>query len=259
MPEPNDGYEGITVPPGFDPLKNCGAKLRKKGKLCMNECGFRTEDLGNPLKRCYLHGGLTPVKSGEFSKIVGGRVPAKNRVSLRDQIEEMRRSPDLLALDEQIAVLKAVIRRKVDIAEDSWDRYDAYLDACKIAAQTNGAMPDATMVPGLPHEEMSLLSKLVGQEYEMRFSKRFSVPLLEVQALVAQIVNAFNETATRYNISDEARRSFAVKIANLKTARVGEDAQLSRAGLGPVLEAPRSMDEQTVIDVTPSGADVAAG
>lgn len=242
MPEPKGGREGLIIPAKFDPKKHCGAKLRKKETVCMQLAGYGTEKM-DPFKRCYLHGGLSgTMTTGAHSKAYGKR-PATYRQSLRDQIEDLKNDPELLQLTEHIATLKAMIRRKRAIAEDTMDRYDEYMDAVALAAANTGTLPDtpAILFPVLPVEEIELLGKLVKQEYEMRYGKRHSIPVIELQSILVQIVSNFNKVATKYNIPEGAKREFAQLIAGTRTSSPLENPELVRQGVPRGALAPSNM------------------
>lgn len=75
----------------------CGAKTRK-GSPCTKAAGWRTPHAG--IGRCYLHGGLTPVKHGRYSTIKHERI--------RDLIAEQEADPDPLNVFPEIAALRAL-------------------------------------------------------------------------------------------------------------------------------------------------------
>ena len=66
----------------FDPELHCGAKTTSTQghEPCRNVKGFRTPHPGE--SRCWKHGGLTPIKTGIYSKVRGTR--------LKDLIEKVR-------------------------------------------------------------------------------------------------------------------------------------------------------------------------
>lgn len=81
-------------------MKVCAAKLRKKdGRTCRQPAGYKTTHVG--VGRCWLHGGLTPVKSGLYSKVL--------KAQYRDLIAEVAKHPDLHTMDDDIAFLTVLV------------------------------------------------------------------------------------------------------------------------------------------------------
>lgn len=243
MPEPASGRDGLMIPEHFDPLIHCGAKLRNKGTVCLKVAGVGTDHVNEG--RCYLHGGISgTLIHGYKSKIYGRERPAQLRARLRDRIEELKASPELLTLDTQIATLRAYIERQHDQLGIQMDKYDEFMEA--VAAQDDGTLPDLPpeLFPLLDTGHMETLAKLVKTEYEMKFSRRFSVPIEEVGAIVMQIVTKFNKLADEYRLPQEARTRFAGMMAEIKTSRPMEDVALMRAGRGAELhQIPQEIEE----------------
>jgi len=79
-------------------LPICGAHSRTTGKPCQNVAGKGTDHLGQG--RCRYHGGATPIKHGLYSKVCRGR--------FGQRIAEIASRTDLLDLNEELALLKAV-------------------------------------------------------------------------------------------------------------------------------------------------------
>ncbi|UQN05473.1 hypothetical protein [Deinococcus sp. QL22] len=86
----------------------CGAKLQKTGKPCHQKAGARTDHPGEG--RCWLHGGLTPIRSGRYSGIT-------TRPRLQELIARFEADPDPLNLLPEVALVRAV-------ALDFVERYD---------------------------------------------------------------------------------------------------------------------------------------
>ena len=89
----------------------CGAKTRSGGK-CKQPAGLRTDHPGEG--RCYLHGGMTPIKSGRYSKV--------KRTALRELIEAHAGDPDPLDVLPEIAAARALF-------QDFVERYDEWREA----------------------------------------------------------------------------------------------------------------------------------
>lgn len=246
MPEPSSGRAGLQIPDNFDPLIHCGAKSRNKDKICMKPAGEGTPHLREG--RCYLHGGLTPiVKDGSESKIYGRRRPQALKVRLADRIDELMHSEELLTLDRQIATLRAYIEREQELVGVQMDRYDDWMDDVRMAAITTGEMPPmpAGLFPSIDVSRVEALAKLVRTEYEMRFARKFSIPIEELGSIVVQIVNKFNKLADRYSLPQEAKSEFAAMLNDIRTSRPMEDVALMRAGRGALAtngRDPKALD-----------------
>lgn len=89
----------------------CGAKTRA-GSACSKAAGWRTPHPGEG--RCYLHGGLTPVKHGRYSTVTHTRI--------RELIAQHEADPDPLNLLPEIAALRALF-------QDFIERYDVFVGA----------------------------------------------------------------------------------------------------------------------------------
>jgi hypothetical protein len=89
----------------------CGAKTRK-GSSCSKAAGWRTPPPGQG--RCYLHGGLTPIKHGRYSTI--------KRERIRDLIAAHEADEDPLNIFPEIAALRALFQEFIE-------RYDEQTEA----------------------------------------------------------------------------------------------------------------------------------
>lgn len=89
----------------------CGAQLRKKerGRLCQQPKGYKTPHPGEG--RCWLHGGLTPIKHGLDSLIKHGR--------LRDLITKVKQLDHaVLDLEPEALLMRAMMIDFVNRYED---------------------------------------------------------------------------------------------------------------------------------------------
>lgn len=106
----------------FDPAKHCGAQLRKKtrGRLCTHYKGANTPHVG--AGRCWLHGGLTPIKHGLCSLIKHDR--------LKDLIKQMEAAGvDLMDLTPEITIMRALVLDYVNRHDDFIDMLTTWYDA----------------------------------------------------------------------------------------------------------------------------------
>lgn len=85
--------------------QRCGAHGRQQNRPCRHPAGFRTNHPG--VGRCFLHGGLTPIKHGRYSGVI--RALAKQRhaelyETIRAEDERTQES-----LFEEIALLRTIL------------------------------------------------------------------------------------------------------------------------------------------------------
>jgi hypothetical protein len=97
--------------------KKCGAKLRNKDRFCQQPAGYKTPHLGEG--KCYLHGGLTPIKHGRYSKVHHVRIR-----SLMDQLKEQ--DENVLDLEPEAMLLRAVTIDYLDRYETFVEKLDAW-------------------------------------------------------------------------------------------------------------------------------------
>lgn len=86
----------------------CGAK-KKSGGVCIQPKGWGTSHPGRG--RCKLHGGSSPIKTGQYSGI--------KRESLEQAIEKYKTDPALLDLRREVAVLRALVEDKIDTMDEA--------------------------------------------------------------------------------------------------------------------------------------------
>jgi hypothetical protein len=204
----------------------CGAKKRGSGdpgKFCGNIAGQGTEHVGEG--RCWLHGGA----AGSGRPIIHGRRSSKPRISLMEAVTDVLNNEELLDASREVAILHEVLTRQMEAQDDLDENYSDRLQAW---AESPGEEPMPE--PPDPDAKLSLetIKALVASKrnaYEMKFSKRFSIPTEEVGMLLANIGEAFNQIATKYGLPHEARVEFGGMMRELKISKP-IDAQLFRAG-----------------------------
>jgi hypothetical protein len=145
----------------------------------------------------------------------------------------MKVSPDLLNLDDQIAFLRVVIDKQMEVFCQQIEGFDAVVEALN-RAEAEGKLDGPPMITAdmFPKVDLSMidqLSKLINIAYNMRFSKKFSVPVTELASVIAQIKNAFDDVCQRYKLPPEAKNAFADRLMGIKISRP-YDPQLARAG-----------------------------
>lgn len=98
----------------FDAATMCGAQLRnrERGRLCQQPKGYKTPHPGDG--KCWLHGGLTPIKHGLQSLIQHGRLKDMVR-----KIEELDHA--VMDLEPEAILMRA-------LTFDFVNRYDDFRD-----------------------------------------------------------------------------------------------------------------------------------
>jgi len=103
--------------------EKCGAN-NKQGGTCQHEAGWGTWHVGEG--KCKMHGGASP--PGPYSMHI------KHDKGLLERVEELKQSPNLSRLDEQIALSIAMMERAVNKLDD--DSKDTLDEAKSIAVIT---------------------------------------------------------------------------------------------------------------------------
>jgi hypothetical protein len=93
------------------PHARCGAKTRAAGR-CKQIAGTRTDHLGQG--RCWLHGGLSPIKHGRYSSI--------ERKRIRILYDKFRIDPEPLNMHDELYMARAIFT-------DFVERYELWMEA----------------------------------------------------------------------------------------------------------------------------------
>lgn len=223
MPEPSS--LPTYVPDGFDPAIHCGS-LTNAGTPCMLRAGYDTDHKGSGA--CRRHGGgigHASLTTGEHSKFPERRLP-----KLLERAREIRDSDDLLVIDTEISVLKAVFEAEAQEYAEKYEQF-AVLKAAIEAGDYDeeGAQKPVLNMPELDTETLNTMTRLIKVAYDMRFAKRFSVPVQELESIVAQILMSFNEVCELFGIGNDVKVAFAERLSQLHLSRQ-TDYQLERAG-----------------------------
>lgn len=136
--------------------KQCTAKTKRTGKQCRAYAVNNTD-------KCRIHGGMTPVKHGLYSKYT--------RTRLADRIEELRTDPLLVDLREHIAAITALTFEQLNQAGDNIDQ--------ETAANLSTLL--------------DRLTKAIVRHHEVTFGKRYVLQVESVQALVLQVVHVIEQ------------------------------------------------------------------
>lgn len=158
----------------FDPARHCGAQLRKKerGRLCQQPKGFKTPHLGQG--KCWLHGGLTPIKTGLSSLIKHGRLSDMLR-----KIGEI--DHDIMDLTPEINLLRAMTIDFVNRYEDfvvqleTW--YNA-IDEMRRAGQDHPPPPIPRKYPNLEDagQLLEAISRMVERIHKITREGSITLP-----------------------------------------------------------------------------------
>lgn len=213
----------------------CGAKkANTDGKeLCNNLAGFRTPHLGEG--RCYRHGGLSTGRP-----IIHGKRSKRLRFGLMEEIGRVMSSPDLLTLNRPIAMMKVALDRQIELAalkDEQFAREIETLEAAGISISDPGFDLAKLSRFDVDLDLMKTLVMAIRNSYDMQFSRRFSISIQELGAVIAQIASAFNEIANRHKLPAEAKVDFANAMRGLKTSRP-LDTQLEVAGTSESMREP---------------------
>ena len=159
-------------------MSQCTAKAKRTGKRCRANA-IRGKD------KCRVHGGMTPVKHGFYSKYKSQRCTTR--------IEELLEDPDLLDMRRPIAVLEALTSQLLEKLEKS---EDLAIDKEERAALMLLAKEQA---------------KAIERYYKVTEGTKHTIRIEQVQAVVYQIVQVANETITDISV----RKRFVDRIGQL--------------------------------------------
>ena len=201
-------------------LAICGAKRRGSGDpglLCQNRAGYKTPHVGEG--RCWLHGGAR----GSGRPAIHGRYAMSQPRSLAEEAEKLRADPDLLDAEEQAALLKAILRRQVDYHDVT---VDAYLDELVEWTQKQEADPDFNdpppkePIPGahISTDVIKLLTSVQKTIHDVHYQKQNSLPIVEVQRILAEVADSFQIVAKEFGIPEAAVLEFRTRIQRVKIA-----------------------------------------
>lgn len=241
MPMPLSEPTG-AVPSEFDPEKHCGA-LRRINKeepdslttVCMRKAGVLNG-------RCQYHGGRAKVRSA------ASKSPAV-RQTIMERAIQIKNSDELLTLDNEIAVMKAIVETKFEKYSELQAAALIIIDKIEKGEMEGESAPALTLSDiddMVDLSSLDVLNRMIKTAYDMRFSKRFSIPVSELESIIGQIKDSFVEVCQRFNVPPEAAVLFANRLSTLRLSRP-VDYQLNRAG-GMVIEGERpAIDEEAVV------------
>jgi hypothetical protein len=144
-----------------DPNTTCGAQLRKKpGRYCRQPKGYKTPHVGEG--RCWLHGGLTPIKSGLHSMVKHGR--------LKDLISQYEATgQQILDLEPEAKLMKAIIVDFVNRYDDFTDQLETWYNAIDEDRRAEKLPPVPRKFPSLEDAAsiIEVLSRIVERIHKM--------------------------------------------------------------------------------------------
>ena len=179
--------------------RTCGAQLRGRvGTRCKQPAGQRTNHPGEG--RCWLHGGLTPVRHGRYSKVV--------RREILELVNQMEQDPDPLNVLPELNMVRALLTDYINRYEENRDAMLAWY------ASWNGR-PWRT-------EDLRLLEEVLNSyEGKMRESGEWEEDpptaekndLVRAQILVANLTEAYSgrprevlDLSHAYHMASEATK-----------------------------------------------------
>src|SRR5215813_5792195 len=192
-------------------MPTCGALSRSTCKPCRNVAGKGTDHFGDG--RCRLHGGATPIKHGLYSKV--------RRTRLGQRMAEIESDPDLMNLESELALLKAMAERVVQNYEKheaallAWHRAgspvyrklietldpvevrDALLELRAIEPERPADLPDARIIATLVAEIGRTQDRI--RNAETVVTRR---QMLEFQARMGSVVRQFADEETARKICE---------------------------------------------------------
>ncbi len=231
---PNPETPPAAVDEQFNAKIHCGA-LNVHQMPCKQLAGYHTLHVGSG--RCIQHD-LRETADLKLSEEAQARLgtamsllPQRRAGAMRTfrtRVEAARDSDDLLTLDTEIAILKVVMEDELENYVNEKLEWQTMMQRIENGEYDQGEEPQLVM-PHVPLETLNTLQRLVKLAYDMRFAKRFSVPISELEAVVNQIRNAFVTMCQKYGIPDEAKIEFANELMSLRLSQK-TDWQLARAG-----------------------------
>lgn len=172
--------------------KRCGAQLRKKpGVFCRQPAGYKTPHLGEG--KCYLHGGLTPVRHGRYSSLQHTR--------LKSLIEELQKSDrDVLDLEPEAQLMRAMLIDYVNRYDTFVEQLDMWYGDLNRDRVDNGLPPIPKRIPSLDDASALLesISRVVERIHKIKKDGAISLTMFRhllqhMGIIVARHVD--NETA----------------------------------------------------------------
>ena len=207
--------EDINVPANFDPLKHCGAYKAKGHTVCMAAAGMGTDHLG--VDRCKFHGGASWKRRGAKAD------------TLADRMDAVLNSPELLSVDRSIAFLQVWVEKQFELYGESLESWEQIREA--LSSGTKDGEPPAITQDLFPKLDLSVLDqlmKMVNVAFNMKYNKKNSVSMQELNQLVGSIVTIFQRIAEKYRLPREAAIDFATELRGLISNKQASkaDAQL---------------------------------
>lgn len=170
---------GTKKPRHEGPEFMCWAQLRKRpGTHCRNPLGYKTPHVGQG--RCWLHGGLAPIKTGLHSLVKHAR--------LRDLIAQLEQTDQqLMDLEPETKLMRALVIDFVNRYDEFIDKLDTWYDALDINQRTQDLPPIPRRYPDL--EDASKLIEAVSRiaERQHKITREGSVTLDVFRGLMAQM------------------------------------------------------------------------
>ena len=141
-------------------------------------------------------------------------------MTLAKEAEELRQDPKLLDSEEQVALLKVLMRRQVDSFDEASEAYFDQVAEWAVNKENDPEFdeePPANPNPGefISAEIVRLLTNTQKITHEMKFERQNSLPKTEVTRIMAEMADSFQLIARQYNMPEEAVTQFLNKVRSI--------------------------------------------
>lgn len=127
-------------------LPPCGAKKKQGTGHCSHVAGYKTDHVGEG--RCYLHGGLTPIKHGRYSKV--------KRQDLREALADLADDPTPYDVSEEVQLLRGLVKVVMNKTRD----FDP-MDVAKMAGEAIRAAERRERMVALKSISLATLGRIM--------------------------------------------------------------------------------------------------
>ncbi len=205
----------VELPPEFieNPERFCGRK-KGDGGPCMRIAGMGTDHPG--VGCCRFHSTGRPIIGANGGK----SMIAHSGPSLIKRMQQLKQDSTLYDLDNAIAYLQVLFERQIGANSEAFERYDLLKASLESGEMGDDGELEKDLRAVLPEIDLTIieqLGKTIRTAYEMKFSRRFSITIPEMEHILGQIANSFNRLMDKYGVDPEAKREFAHAMLSLRT------------------------------------------
>jgi hypothetical protein len=173
---------------------------------------------------------------------------------LKERAEAIRRGVDLLNIDDQVARVSAIVDMQWELYAMKVDNHFAVIEALEeigfgspesIAKWKEEHGEDSKPpsinwyyenFPQMALGDVEKLASMIKMSYDMKFAKRFSVPVEEVETMRAQIKVAFQRVAQRFNLPKEVTLAFIEEISAIRVSKEFDAVLATAGGATPIID-----------------------